>query len=154
MFWCQIGINATGKKNKGKRKRNMDDVVAYNVVVWWSAKDSLKRGLSANTWVERGTRNVVFGNIQGNLDMKTCKTDVNSLEKSWGQLWGTFQNIHLTMVLDGTVDDIVRTQRTKQPWSKERFIKVGSECEDVLEIHQLTWFASIYLFYVGTIAIQ
>lgn len=58
---------------------------------------------------------MVFGNIQGNLDMKTCKTDVNSLEKSWGQLWGTFQNIHLTMVLDGTVDDIVRTQRTKQP---------------------------------------
>lgn len=37
---------------------------------------------------------VVFGNIQGNLDMKTR----NSLEESWDNR-GTFQSAHLTTVL-------------------------------------------------------
>ena len=37
---------------------------------------------------------VVFGNIQGNLDMKTR----NSLEESWDNR-GTFQSVHLTTIL-------------------------------------------------------
>ena len=137
MFCCQCTV---GENSKGKRERNMSDVVA--ICMWWSAKCLLseKEFLSKFLWEKRNKECGVW-----QYSRKLAWKLAEQVSAVWKKL-DTFQNVHLHQLLMAQRTMWCGQTGPQQLWFEEGFIKVGSEYQDVLEMYELIWFIPVLSF--------